>query len=136
MLLTQPLSEGTYSLTPLLLHGFLLGRQETSHLWFLQALIYIYLLFPLLKALYDSPKAEHRTYLFSLVFLFTFGGVAQENLLHVGSYLLQKERYLQEKINIGGYLNPFTTYFSFSLFYFLLGGIISDLPPQNRTFVN
>ena len=44
-----------------------------NHLWFLPALVCIYIIFPIIKSAYDSNKSEIIFYFLFIVFILTFG---------------------------------------------------------------
>lgn len=89
-----------------------------NHFWFIYALLAIYLILPVFKYLFDTNrKIIH--YLLFILFAFAFGLSAIEFLYSVFQWLFHLEA-----INIAflNNTNPFGNY-SYSLFYFLLGGL-------------
>ena len=47
---------------------------RTNHLWFLAAMIYLYIFFPLIKSLFDKNEKSLASYLLITIFLFTRSG--------------------------------------------------------------
>lgn len=108
--------------------GALTLKQEwTNHLWYLVALLVIYVFFPLLFAAFKENRKS--LYLFlSFVMLFTFGNTLLSMGIGMLSYFL--DRPVDPKIiiyhskNLFGEFNPFRGIYGYSLGYFILGGLI------------
>ncbi|HEY4324706.1 MAG TPA: acyltransferase family protein [Mucilaginibacter sp.] len=98
---------------------------RTNHLWFLLAIMYIYMLFPLIKSMYDKNEKIYTYYLLALIFLFTFGITALNALLNSTGYLLNRSALINKDISPFILFNPFGIYFSYSLVYFIVGGWIA-----------
>jgi len=94
----------------------------TGPLWFLQNLIMLYLIFPVLKAVHDSNKRLY-DYFFILVTIFTVGIQFINNILSIIDGIF--------KVNLNNYITTFVlTYNPINngsfIFYFMLGGYIFE----------
>lgn len=99
-----------------------INNQYTGPLWFLQSLITLYIMFPILKVLHDNNKKVYN-YFFIIVTVFTVGlSLINNILLTVDSKL---------KIDLCYYFNTFFKNYnpirngSF-IFYFMLGGYLFE----------
>ncbi|HEY8781556.1 MAG TPA: acyltransferase [Mucilaginibacter sp.] len=97
---------------------------RTSNLWFLAAMIYIYVLFPLIKSLFDKNEKVLANYLWIMIFLFTFGVVFINDLVNIFGYFFNISRIKNKQIGYFPWFNPFNIYFSYTLIYFITGGWI------------
>jgi len=95
---------------------------RTDHLWFLPALIYVYLLFPLIKSLLDKNEKALSYYLWVMIFIFTFGIVFLNDLINVFGYFLNSNTLKNKQLSSFPWFNPFNLYFSYALIYFITGG--------------
>jgi len=104
---------------------FLLKHGENNHLWFLFALVSIYLLLPAIKAIYDHDRNVMLWTLF-LLFIFSFGNLAVNWCLNLGQAALghsidvvdgRIKRY--QPFDIQG-INLFSGY-AWVLVYFIVG---------------
>lgn len=90
--------------------------------WYLGALICMYILFPALKALFDTSK---KAFVFFIIVcaLLTFGLVMGEQVLNFLSILLNHNlNFLNSPLLM--MFNPFRGYYGYSFVYFCLGGLI------------
>lgn len=95
-----------------------------NHLWFLHTLVCLYILFPVMKAVYDMKDQKILRYLLIVIFIFTFGNV----LLNMGANILESicgvnyiEGHGVEFFNCFQFLDGF---YAYSIVYFILGGLI------------
>ena len=97
-----------------------IGSKYTGVLWFLQGLLAVYLMFPVLKAAYDS-KGKLFEYLFIVVFAFT-GGISLLEMIrdYAGTYC--ETSLLTEAIGFFNRFIPLDNRWYFA--YFMLGGMI------------
>lgn len=110
------LMKGTWDLT--------LGK--TEHLWFLKALVLVYLLFPVLKIVFDSPdQSGILFYTMGLFFIFSFGDLALNQVLDVCRFLFNTNLLQGKQFNFFPNINPFGNYF-YAAFYFVLGGYLNS----------
>lgn len=92
-----------------------------NHFWFIYALLAIYLIFPVVKYLFDiNRKIIH--YILFVLFVFAFGLNALEFFYSLIQWIFRLEAVDIAFLNSS---NPFGNY-SYTLFYFLLGGLIAS----------
>ncbi len=103
---------------------FYLKADVSNHLWFLQTLISIYLLYPIIKEIYDSTKREIIYWLSFIIFFFSFGNLFLNTLINVIEFFLKVNYFNQEEFLFFPIINPFGNYY-YSLFYFIIGGLLS-----------
>lgn len=95
--------------------------QWINHLWFLKAVVVIYIFFPLIKKTYDSES--NSLYFFLVVaFIMTFGNVLLSNCVNILEYIIGKN-YLKANANFFGEFNAFKGIYGYSIVYFILGGL-------------
>lgn len=102
---------------------FYLKPDWNSHLWFLGALIIIYIFHPLLFHAYKTNK-QIFYFFFICIMFFTFGNVLLGNILTIVSVLTNKFYNTNFNINYFGIFNPFDGIYGYTIGYFMLGGII------------
>jgi len=124
LLLLIPKFNDTYTILEFIKAIYYLEYGKINHLWFLKAIIYLYLLFPLIKALYDQNEIKLYWYLIIILILFTFGSVLLNNGLSVLSFVFSIEGFQNKNIDLFGWLNPFDLSFSYSIVYFVIGGLL------------
>ena len=101
-----------------------------NHLWFMGALICIYVFFPLLKTTYDTHK-EIFIFFTILTFILTIGNAVISDVLKLIIKISDKQnRYSNIDIfyywNIFNMFNPFRQLHGFSFTYFCIGGLLKD----------
>ena len=112
---------------------FLTGQQFVSylynwqhgwihHLWFLGALVCLYVFAPLLKVVYDTNIKVFFMFL-GICAILTFGNVFLEQGASILLWLLRDSNYLIEK-NYFTIFNPFRGWPGYSVVYFCLGGVV------------
>lgn len=89
-----------------------------NSLWFLGALVCIYIIFPILKLAYDI-KPKYFNYFIITAAIFTFGNVILNEL----GTILNKSMPLQG-VNCFSMFNPFRGIYGYTFVYFCLGGYI------------
>lgn len=98
-----------------------ISNTYTGPLWFLQNLIMLYLIFPVLKVVHDENKKIYN-YLFLIVSIFTVG----LNLLENFTIILQDLTNLEIKL-LYTFMNKYNPIANGSfIFYFMLGGYIFE----------
>lgn len=120
----EPLSIAQY-----IIGSYYLIQEWNNHLWFLGALIVIYIFYPLL---FNAYKTNIKIFKFTLicVLLFTFGNVICGNLFTIISFLTNKFSNSNLMVNYWGIYNPFSGIYGYSIGYFMLGGIIFKYKEQ------
>lgn len=109
------------------------GSAYTGVMWFMQAMLALYLVYPLLKSIYDSSEKIFN-YVFLIVWFFTSGISAIAMGVTVQEILLPDRTLASEALAWLGRMNPIANG-SFVLF-FVLGGMIKryeDRIRNNRT---
>ena len=107
-----------------------IDRVPTPHMWFTNALLFLYFLFPVLKICYDHCK-DVLIFFILICFLF-FQGIEELNciLAYVTSFMGLSEVHLN---GIRSTISPLTNYGHF-LVYFVIGGFLHLYSaPQNDT---
>jgi surface polysaccharide O-acyltransferase-like enzyme len=100
-------------------------------LWFLQTLTCIYILFPIIKFLYDNNK-KILNYLLIIIAIFTFGIVILDMILNIIQIILSGHIVYDGLLNtICDKFNPFKGFYSYSIVYFILGGILFEKIKNN-----
>ncbi|MEX2513685.1 MAG: acyltransferase family protein [Cyclobacteriaceae bacterium] len=109
------------SLSEMIKNIWKLKEGWVNHLWFLKAVVVIYIFFPILYTSYKEKK-EHLWFFFAFVLLLTFGNTFYSNLKSVLAFFLDKNMQLMPKNHFGNF-NPFFGFYGYSIGYFILGGI-------------
>ena len=120
-----PIEGNSYSLEEFIRSWLSLDQGISNHLWFLQALIAIYLLFPFIKVVYDFPQRKLLKLFCLIVFAFSFGNLFLNSLVNAGEFVFGLNYVKGDSFNLFFTMNPFGIY-CYAFFYFTLGGIISD----------
>nr|WP_210462525.1 acyltransferase family protein [Rufibacter roseolus] len=95
----------------------------TTHLWFLPALVVIYIFLPLLFTTYKhSPKSIY--FFLAFVMLLTFGNTLIGMLLTLASFFSQRFLNRGFDVNYFGEFNPFRGIHGYTMGYFILGGLL------------
>lgn len=94
----------------------------TPHLWFMQSLVCIYILLPVLKLVFDHNKKIF-IYLISMIALLTFGVTLAEEIRTMLNITFADTLVLTERGHLS-MMNPFAGIKWWTLVYFGLGGLI------------
>ena len=95
----------------------------TSHLWFLESLIIIYIFFPLIKSTYET-SIENLYYFLAIIFLITFGSRLLSNIINVLKFFLTND-FSTKDIDIFNFFSNFKCIYGYSFVYFITGGILT-----------
>lgn len=95
-----------------------------NHLWFLQTLVCIYMIFPVLKLIYDQEDKMIRLYFLGLLFLFTFGNVLIYMIVNIGEFMIGVNFLKKPEFNFFNQFNPFRGLRAYSVIYFMSGALI------------
>lgn len=95
-----------------------------NHLWFLNALVVIYIFFPLIKLSYDYKKS-YFNFFFIIIMISTFGIKLITILGDIYLYTTGKN-YVKYILDFTSPFNPVRGIYGYSLGYFMLGGILAD----------
>lgn len=118
------LTEQSAPLKTFILDLFYLKMDVSNHLWFLQALLSVYLLYPVLKEVYESTKEGLLYWLICILFFFSFGNLFLNSVINTIEYVIHVNYLKQDELNLFPFINPFGNYY-FCLFYFLIGGLLT-----------
>ncbi len=88
-----------------------------NHLWYMGALIYIYVFFPLIKVAYDNNKKQY-FYFVIITAIFTFGN----KMLNMLFSIITGRQF---ELNWFNMFNPFRSVYGYVLVYFCVGGCLS-----------
>lgn len=92
-----------------------------SHLWFLQALVCIYILYPLIKEVYDIEDKKVLNYILVITFIFTFGNELLNMLVNMLGSILGINYLAIKRLNFFNDFNVFRGFYAYSLVYFIIG---------------
>lgn len=96
-----------------------------NSLWFLHALTCIYILFPLIKCVYDNKDKHIIKYVLVSVFLLTFGIVFLNMGINVLQFLKSSTGIQRTFFDIFiDKFNPYKGFQAYALVYFIIGGIL------------
>lgn len=99
-------------------------EQWINHLWFLKAVVVIYIFLPLVKKSYDAER--NNLYFFLVItFFMTFGNVLLSNCVNILEFIIGKN-YLRSNANFFGEFNAFRGIYGYSIVYFILGGLFFE----------
>lgn len=142
LLLLQIIRHEYFSLKDLLISLWNWKQGWINHLWYMGALVCIYVFFPLLKHVYDTNMKIF--YYFTLVSaLLTFGNTTlnQASTICI-SFLLGKSTVLTD-FNFFNMFNPYRGIWGYTFVYFCLGGImcylkdtIETIPIKKRNIIS
>lgn len=105
-----------------------------NQLWFMWALVGIYIVFPILKCCFDYSNGRSSfLFFFACCFLLTIGNVTLDQIATVFRFLLTGNRHIVD-FNFFGAANLFGSgigwQYGYSFFYFCLGGIFWRTIPR------
>lgn len=95
-----------------------------NHLWFLSALVCVYLLFPFVKLIYDQVDRSLLWLLCAIVFTFSFGDHLLDLVLNLSKVATGAKPHL-DPVDFFPLVNPFGNYF-YALLYFIAGGLLAE----------
>ncbi len=99
-------------------------KPNINHLWYIGALVCLYVFFPLLKLTYDHHRKAFVAFVLICAF-FTFGNsLINEGLTFTSHVILHCEVVYQD-INFFNIFNPFRGIYGYTFVYFCLGGIVN-----------
>lgn len=97
-----------------------------NSLWFLGALVCIYVLFPILKVVYDNNK-EVFYYFIIVCTIFTFGNALLNEGVTIFLTLILGKNITLQGINLFNIFNPFRGIYGYSFVYFCIGGCFYNI---------
>lgn len=115
-----------------------------NHLWFLHALVCVYILYPLIKEVYDIEDKKVLNYSLIVIFIFTFGNESLNIVTNIienisGVNIVERilgESYLTSNgFNFFNNFNLFRGFYAYSLVYFIIGGLLIE-KLRNNMIIN
>jgi surface polysaccharide O-acyltransferase-like enzyme len=106
-----------------------------DHLWFLEALVVIYVFLPLVFLAYKTKKS-YFYFFFACLMIFTFGNTFLVTLVTFMSFLTQKFLNTDLNLNYFGGFNAFSGIYGYSIGYFMLGGVLFSMKETISTKKN
>ncbi|MGN0334641.1 MAG: acyltransferase [Lachnospiraceae bacterium] len=130
MLILMPFRQEYFSVSELITAVMTWKEGWIHHLWFMGALVCLYIFFPLLKTAYDHYP---RVFLYFLIIcaVMTFGNKFLNMLAVLTKYLLTGTG-IAFNTNWFNIFNPFAGMYGYSIVYFGLGGLLFKAEPQIR----
>lgn len=104
-------------------------KSNLNHLWYLGALVCLYLFFPLLKVTYDHHPTAF-LYFAILCCILTFGSSLLNELATFISYFCSSSHQVFTELNPFNIFNPLRGLYEFSFAYFCLGGLAAHFLPR------
>lgn len=98
-----------------------------NHMWFLIAIVHIYILYPLLKILISNKNKDIAKYFFIVTFILTFGNSAINSFRHIVEFILNRKITNPVIFNYFDRFNIFYETYAYAAFYFSLGIILVHL---------
>ena len=108
-------------------------RGGVIHLWYMGALVIIYLLFPVLKYVYDRNR-KLILYVIAVTFLFTFVNELINHVVTIAEGARGVRLYWMEMRNWFSMFNPVPEIPAYTLVYFCIGGFLDDILAWIRKF--
>lgn len=102
-----------------------------NHLWFLQALVCVYILYPLIKEIYDKEDNSVLKYFLVTVFILTFGNVILNMMVNTLNAFLRTNYMGHDRVNLFNNFNVFRGFYGYTIVYFILGGLILEKLKEN-----
>ncbi len=102
-----------------------------NHLWFLHALVCIYILYPLIKEVYDIEDKKVLKYILVVIFIFTFGNVLLNIAANIVESVLGVNYLTNNRFNFFSTFNLFRGFFAYSLVYFIVGALLLEKLKNN-----
>ncbi|MBW4449769.1 MAG: acyltransferase [Spirirestis rafaelensis WJT71-NPBG6] len=130
-----PIERASYSLKDFFMAWFFLKQGINNHLWFLKALISVYLLFPFIKEFYDIPERKLLKLFCFIVFVFSFGNLFLNSLFNSVKFVFGFNYLNDNAFDFFPMVNPFGNYY-YAFFYFIAGGILSERVKNNKINVS
>lgn len=123
LLLLMPGNERGYSIREYCMEVLRADQGYISHLWFMGALVCIYIFFPLLKIVYDK-NLKIFIYFICVCAIMTFGNKLINMLMTLISVVFMGNIGGAEDINYFNMFNPFAGMCGYTLVYFGIGGLL------------
>jgi surface polysaccharide O-acyltransferase-like enzyme len=103
----------------------------TNHLWFLEALVVLYIFYPLLYTAFNHNR-KHFYFFFVCAIILTLGNTLITDVAIIISYLFNGFVNRDLNINFFSSFNAFQGLYGYSIAYFMLGGLMIHYKGQLR----
>ena len=124
LLALSAIRENPYSVREFINSLWTLERGTISHLWFLQALVCVYILFPLIKEVYDKENKSLLKYVLVGVFVFTFGNVLLNMIVNIIEFIARTNYISLSRFNFFDRFSMFRGSYAYTIVYFILGALL------------
>lgn len=124
LIILAPIKDKTYTLPQFIYALWFWEGGTINHLWFLQALVCVYFLYPLTKEIYDKEDKSVLKYFLIIVFIFTFGNVILNMIINIMNSILGTNYVGINRVNLFNNFNVFRGFYAYTIVYFILGAII------------
>lgn len=131
LLILIPITGSEYTLKGFLRSVWTLERGMINYLWFLLALVSIYLIFPLIKLTYDQQQKTTFFYICAVFFLVSFGNLTLNSIINVLQSIFGFVYLTDDHFNFFQRVDPFGRY-SYAFFYFSIGGYLALLIKEKK----
>lgn len=98
-------------------------KYGVTHLWYLGALVCLYVFFPLLKIVYDHHRQAF-LYFTIICAVITFGNTLLNNIMTFYSSFIDHQGIIYTDTNFLNIFNPFRGIYGYTFVYFCLGGVV------------
>lgn len=99
-------------------------KYGVTHLWYLGALVCLYIFFPLLKVAYDHHRQAF-IYFTLICAIITFGNTLLNNFMTFYSSFIDHQGIIYTDTNFLNIFNPFRGMYGYTFVYFCLGGVVA-----------
>lgn len=99
-------------------------KYGVTHLWYLGALVCLYIFFPLLKVAYDHHRQAF-IYFTLICAIITFGNTLLNNFMTFYSSFINHQGIIYTDTNFLNIFNPFRGMYGYTFVYFCLGGVVA-----------
>ncbi|HBF7094557.1 TPA: acyltransferase [Clostridioides difficile] len=126
LLILSPIKGNSYSI-PGFVKALWTWEQDTiNHLWFLQTLVCVYILYPLIKEVYDIEGKKVLNYILIVIFIFTFGNVLLNMVANIVESILGINYITNHEFNFFNNFNLFRGFYAYTLVYFIVGALLLE----------
>lgn len=133
LIIYAPLRGDTYTWKSFIYAILNWTNERIDSLWFLQTLICIYIIFPIIKEIYDKEDKTLLKYTLLFCGFVTFGIVFINMIVNVIQWMNGKQDLARKFFNIlVDPFNPIKGFRAYSLFYFISGGILFNKLKENK----
>lgn len=126
LLILAPIKGNNYSILEFAKALWRLESGTINHLWFLQTLVCLYIIYPLIKEVYDKEDKRLLKYIVTVIFIFTFGNVLLNMIANILESILGINYITSNTFNFFNNFNLFRGFYAYSLVYFIIGAVLLE----------